>query len=367
MSLTKYIKTEKYDPNEQIDSPVDTVINLIAKPETAFGWMLYHAQDYVARYFTEKEYEYQDKFEEMGLDIQLYQETETYEDLSELELKELYETFLSFVDVEDFIEFIAIADTGEGGQSGVSVAYFSYPSVVENGTWLFHFSNEIESIIESGFTLGIDDPLYLGLTTYQHKYYKGYNFAYHYEDVAKYAIGYGNSKRYRFKYGTSFVMFKSPKAVRVWHMSDEEFQVIFWGEDAYDIFGFDVHNEDTEHLSRELQEEIQYLLDVHEDDEQRITEEIDAYLNEESSDGAQTAFKKYIRNKFDITDIISNPDILIEVEYNCSLLSILINDGSTIQNIPYVIDYYVDEDNPKEIIYVGQMLTKLYDQGEFKK
>jgi len=98
--------------------------------------------------------------------------------------------------------------------------------------WLLHFSDNAYSISKDGFKYGISEMSKLGLTTQQSEYDKkwgGYNFAYLVDDSNKYS-----NNRDGYKYGKEAILFIS-SGVLTYHYSDEEPQVIFWGEFARNI------------------------------------------------------------------------------------------------------------------------------------
>jgi hypothetical protein len=108
-------------------------------------------------------------------------------------------------------------------------AYYSgKPEIVKN-QWLIHFvgPNVVDDIAENGFTRGVSDMYRLGLTRWlpeEEKDRGGFNFAYLLQDFYKY----GGEK-----YGREAVIFRA-SGVRVWHIGDEEYQVIFFGKGAKD-------------------------------------------------------------------------------------------------------------------------------------
>ena len=109
--------------------------------------------------------------------------------------------------------------------------YMSRGDWFEN-RWLVHFTEHAHDIAHEGFTRGVDDYTKLGLTTRMgdfEKKYGGYNFAYDIDDFHKY---YRN--RHGHKYGSEAVMFVA-SGIRVSHYSDEEPQMIFYGNTAKDI------------------------------------------------------------------------------------------------------------------------------------
>jgi len=122
-------------------------------------------------------------------------------------------------------------------------AYFDNPKVVKN-QWLIHFCNDADSIARDGFTLGVNEIDKLGLTTHLSEFekkYGGYNFSYRVEDFMRYgrSRGYGHE----FKYGNEAVIFNA-SGVMLWHNSDEEPQVIFYGNTAKNIIAI-THSEDS--------------------------------------------------------------------------------------------------------------------------
>ena len=118
-----------------------------------------------------------------------------------------------------------------------SWAYFDRPEIIKN-QWLIHFTNENpEDIQKYGFEGLVDDITRLGLTTFftktaSNRSKDGYGFSYLLSDYIKY----GKSKRRKseWKYGKNGVLFRA-SGVRVWHVTDDEYQTIFKGDTARDI------------------------------------------------------------------------------------------------------------------------------------
>lgn len=113
--------------------------------------------------------------------------------------------------------------------------YLDSPVLIKN-QWLIHFTNNPNSIADEGFKYGVDDIDKLGLTTYEGdfaKKYGGYNFAYTLNDFSKYAKS-NQGWRNEYKYGNYAVVFNA-SGVKLWHYSDEEYQVIFYGNTARNI------------------------------------------------------------------------------------------------------------------------------------
>lgn len=101
--------------------------------------------------------------------------------------------------------------------------------------WLIHFTSDADNIVYEGFKYGVDDMTRLGLTTHIgdiEKKYGGYNFAYTIEDFYKYAFF--NPSKTKLKYGDEAVLFRA-SGIKVWHNSDDEPQVIFYGNTANNI------------------------------------------------------------------------------------------------------------------------------------
>ena len=130
-------------------------------------------------------------------------------------------------------------------------AFFDSPSLIKN-QWLIHFTKYPLEIAKEGFKYGIDDHTVLGLTTHYEDFMKrfgGYNFAYDIYDFYNYAYSRNNSNS--FKYGTDAVIFRA-SGISVWHVTDEEEQVIFYGNTASNIIPildgytnkFGVHDKD---------------------------------------------------------------------------------------------------------------------------
>ena len=115
-------------------------------------------------------------------------------------------------------------------------SFLSNPKLIKN-QWLIHFTKDAKSIAEKGFIYGVDDIDKLGLTTRQSdfdKKYGGYNFAYLLSDFDRFGRsrrGWGNEK---YKYGDEAVIFNA-SGVKLYHATDEEPQVIFYGNTAKNI------------------------------------------------------------------------------------------------------------------------------------
>lgn len=102
-----------------------------------------------------------------------------------------------------------------------------YIKDIHNG-WLIHFSDNADSISDSGFVFGTDEfnsLSYSGCRT-GNKFGQGYNFAYDVNDFEKY---YRSSRSSAPKYGEGAVLFRA-SGIKVWHYGDEEYQVIFNGK-----------------------------------------------------------------------------------------------------------------------------------------
>jgi hypothetical protein len=112
-----------------------------------------------------------------------------------------------------------------------SFLFMDYYGVVKND-WLIHFSSDAWEIASDGFKYGIPDLENLGLTVHLPREMKevgGYNFAFDTSDL-RYAFGKGGVP----KYGSGAVMFRA-SGIKVYHYSDEEYQVVFAGESAKDF------------------------------------------------------------------------------------------------------------------------------------
>ena len=112
--------------------------------------------------------------------------------------------------------------------------YFDYPEIVKK-QWLVHLTDHASDIWSDGFTHGTFEIDKLALTTYNShdsKKHGGYNFAYTPYDFEKY--GNNGHHKHNFSYGDEAILFRS-SGVKAWHIGDEEYQVMFWGENASDI------------------------------------------------------------------------------------------------------------------------------------
>lgn len=111
-------------------------------------------------------------------------------------------------------------------------SFLSDPKLIKN-QWLIHFTNYATEIARDGFKYGVEEMSKLGLTTSLgdfEKKYGGYNFAYTLGDFHRY--GYKGGARY--SYGKQAVIFRA-SGIQLWHSSDNEPQVIFYGNTAKNI------------------------------------------------------------------------------------------------------------------------------------
>lgn len=117
-------------------------------------------------------------------------------------------------------------------------SYFDDNPVVIKNQWLIHFTDNATDVALEGFKYGVEEMDKLGLTTQLGEFdkkYGGYNFAYLLSDFQKYgSSSYGNWTKSGYKYGKEAVIFRA-SGVKVWHHSDEEPQVIFYGNTATNI------------------------------------------------------------------------------------------------------------------------------------
>lgn len=115
-----------------------------------------------------------------------------------------------------------------------SWVFYTYLKDIKD-SWVIHISDHADFIQKDGFRYGVRDVSRLGLTNMMGHYDKsdvGYNFAYTPIDADKY----GRSKRGGLRYGgyNTAVIFKVD-GVLVYHGSDDDNQVVFWGPDARHI------------------------------------------------------------------------------------------------------------------------------------
>lgn len=114
-------------------------------------------------------------------------------------------------------------------------AYFDDNPVIVKNQWLIHFTDNAADVALGGFKYGVSEMEKLGLTTHLGEFdkkYGGYNFAYLLSDFSKYAPG--GHRNTGYKYGKEAVIFRA-SGIKVWHHSDEEPQVIFYGNTATNI------------------------------------------------------------------------------------------------------------------------------------
>lgn len=111
------------------------------------------------------------------------------------------------------------------------------PEIIKN-QWLIHGTSQTDAMFmtKKGFIKGMGDMTKLGLTTWfdgksAEKRAGGYNFAYTIEDFKKY--GYGDNGA---TYGDGTILMFRASGIRSYHITDKEYQTIFNGKTATDIF-----------------------------------------------------------------------------------------------------------------------------------
>lgn len=184
------------------------------------------------------EYPYEfDRFkEEEGIDLDIDAESYEISDILHNKNPELYNRFAEwlFKEIENYSLNVPDADYP-------AWSFFTEADIVKN-QWLIHFTDDAVSIAGEGFKYGVDEMEKLGLTTHFgefEKKYGGYNFAFLLSDFRKYGYkGYNN-----YKYGKDAVIFRA-SGLAVWHYSDEEPQVIFYGNTAKDIIPITKNSDD---------------------------------------------------------------------------------------------------------------------------
>ena len=189
-------------------------------------------------------FEYYDYFEQFleENDIEFETTGNTHVDVDGEETIDEYEDeqLIEWLSINNRILFLKFADwLYEKGlncelHNDPSWAYFRNPEIVKE-QWLVHITNYADEIIKNGFKIGVNDMTVLGLTTYLDDYYKengGYNFAFTLNDAFKLIknVGFYNT----LKYGKEIIIFRC-SGVKVYHIGDEENQVIFFGELATHI------------------------------------------------------------------------------------------------------------------------------------
>lgn len=162
-------------------------------------------------------------------DIDIPFDGESYEiaDYLEKEHPEVYKEFSEWLFNKIENHDLEIADSEYPAWS-----FFGKPEIIKN-QWLIHFTDDADSIAQDGFKYGVDEMDKLGLTTHLgefEKKYGGYNFAYTLSDYPKYA----RANSWTFKYGKEAVIFNA-SGIRMWHYSDQEPQVVFYGNTAKHI------------------------------------------------------------------------------------------------------------------------------------
>ena len=116
---------------------------------------------------------------------------------------------------------------------GYPTHYFSSAQQVPEGTWLAHFTDsDPDTIVNKGFQGREFDVL--GLTTHYKDGAASGQYAFAFEadaiQTGRYHRDFGFGK-----YGKNLILFKAKEAVKAYHSGDEEYQVIFVVDTAYDL------------------------------------------------------------------------------------------------------------------------------------
>lgn len=114
------------------------------------------------------------------------------------------------------------------------------PEIIKN-QWLIHGTSQSDAMFmtKQGFIKGMGDMTKLGLTTWfdgrsAEKRAGGYNFAYTIDDFSKYGVkGSGIDD---VTYGDGTILMFRASGIRSYHITDHEYQTIFNGKTARDIF-----------------------------------------------------------------------------------------------------------------------------------
>jgi hypothetical protein len=109
-------------------------------------------------------------------------------------------------------------------------AIYDDPGILDN-RWLIHFTDKALDIAKSGFYGGVSNFKKLAYTKYAEKNDRGDGDSFFFAFDAKDALKYGETIN---KYGSDAVMFRA-SGVRVYHIGDEEHQVIFQGDTVSNI------------------------------------------------------------------------------------------------------------------------------------
>jgi hypothetical protein len=170
-----------------------------------------------------------DFIEEEDIDIDIPEDMESIDILEwiEREHKEIFDQYAEYLYKKIDDHELGIYDAEYPAWS-----FFDSPRLIKN-QWLIHFTDDADSIASNGFTRGVSEIEKLGLTTSLGEFdkkYGGYNFAYRADNFSRYAKLNWNE----YKYGKEAVLFRA-SGMELWHYSDQEPQVIFYGNTARDI------------------------------------------------------------------------------------------------------------------------------------
>jgi hypothetical protein len=118
----------------------------------------------------------------------------------------------------------------EAYDSGDPSMHYDEATIVPDGTWLVHFTDANPyQIIKSGFK-GRDLDIIALTTHYKDGTHPGiYALAYEADDVKGHGRDFG-------KYGKNAVLFQAKEAARSYHYGDEENQVVFINNTAYNMY-----------------------------------------------------------------------------------------------------------------------------------
>lgn len=201
-------------------SKVESWYKKAYSPENAY------LRDYLKEGFDPYDYQHliKDFIEERG-DWEQYEAD--YEDFENREYYDIFDEWVERASEEEkktFRDFVQNRAVG-GDYDAPAYEHLDYQEYLP-ATWLVHFTDDAQSIKESGFSFGHwDMQSGLGLTTWKtdRKKEPGYNFAF--ELGSKDSISASREN----KYGEEAVVFWSD-GVSTHHHGDQENQIVFWGE-----------------------------------------------------------------------------------------------------------------------------------------
>jgi|688.fasta_scaffold14447_6 hypothetical protein len=187
----------------------------------------YMFNDYISD--TDTDFEYPKVYdEEDGEDYDRFEDSHSLIEWLKTNNRKVYDAFAKYL-----YDKIRYNEMSIPSQDYPAWTYFDDSVKLIKNQWLIHFTDDAEGIESSGFKYGVNDITKLGLTLHLgdfEKKYGGYNFAFTLNKFLKSQL----KRSDEFKYGKEAVLFRA-SGIEAWHIGDEEYQVLFYGNTAKNI------------------------------------------------------------------------------------------------------------------------------------